>query len=99
MDKQMSLERKVTLEDFIMPEYRGKNPDDYEFRGDGKIVRKDRWETGIHRIHTIQDRHGIPLPLTNPDRIGDRLLRNQGAHRIMDNNHILILHRPQSRTL
>ena len=49
----MSLERKVTLEDFIMPEYRGKNPDDYEFRGDGKIVRKDRWETGIHRIHTL----------------------------------------------
>ena len=53
MDKQMSLERKVTLEDFIMPEYRGKNPDDYEFRGDGKIVRKDRWVTGIHRIHTL----------------------------------------------
>ena len=49
----MSLERKVTLEDFIMPEYRGKNPDDYEFRGDGKIVRKDRWVTGIHRIHTL----------------------------------------------
>ncbi|RKV76731.1 MAG: hypothetical protein D8H97_20705 [Neisseria sp.] len=45
--------RKVTFDDFIMPEYRGKNPEDYEFREDGKIVRKDRWENGIHRIHTL----------------------------------------------
>ncbi len=45
--------RKVTLDDFIIPEYRGKNPEDYEFRHDGKIVRKDRWETGIHKIHTM----------------------------------------------
>ena len=40
----------VTKEDFIMPEFRGANPEDYEFRGDGKIVRKDRWEQGIRRI-------------------------------------------------
>lgn len=45
--------RKVTLDDFIIPEYRGKNPEDYEFRHDGKIVRKDRWENGIHKIHTM----------------------------------------------
>ena len=25
--------RKVTLDDFIMPEFHGQNPDDYEFRG------------------------------------------------------------------
>jgi hypothetical protein len=42
--------RKVTEQDFRKPEFRNKDPEDYEFRADGKIVRKDRWETGIHRI-------------------------------------------------
>lgn len=55
----MGFERRVTLEDFIMPEFRGKNPDDYEFRDDGKIVRKDRWENGIHRIHTMLMSAGV----------------------------------------
>lgn len=51
--------RKVTFDDFIMPEYRGKNPEDYEFREDGKIVRKDRWESGIHKIHNILMEMGV----------------------------------------
>lgn len=42
--------RAVTEEDFRMPEFRGKDPKDYEFRSDGKVVRKDRWETAIHSI-------------------------------------------------
>ncbi len=42
--------RTVTEEDFRMPEFRGKDPKDYEFRPDGKVVRKDRWETAIHSI-------------------------------------------------
>lgn len=42
--------RKVTMEDFIIPEFRGKDPEDYEFRRDGTIVRKDRWEKGIMEI-------------------------------------------------
>lgn len=42
--------REVTERDFRMPEFRDADPADYEFREDGKIVRKDRWETGIHRI-------------------------------------------------
>ena len=33
-----------------MPEFHGKDPKDYEFRADGKVVRKDRWETAIHSI-------------------------------------------------
>ena len=28
-------------------------PDQYEFRGDGALVRKDRWETGIRNIASI----------------------------------------------
>lgn len=48
----MSTDRTVREEDFRMPEFRGADPKDYEFRGDGKIVRKDRWETGIGRIRS-----------------------------------------------
>lgn len=44
--------KKVSLEDFIRPEFRGKNPDDYEFRADGQIVRKDRWENAVHDIRS-----------------------------------------------
>lgn len=42
--------RRVTEEDFRMPEFRGADPNDYEFRRDGKIVRKDRWVVGMHCI-------------------------------------------------
>lgn len=44
------MDRKVTERDFRRPEFRDSDPSDYEFRGDGKIVRKDRWETGIRRV-------------------------------------------------
>lgn len=44
------MKRTVTEEDFRLPEFRGKDPKDYEFRRDGKVVRKDRWETAIHSI-------------------------------------------------
>lgn len=42
--------RKVTERDIRIPEFRDANVEDLEFRSDGKVVRKDRWETGIHRI-------------------------------------------------
>lgn len=44
--------RQVTEEDFRIPEFRGKDPKDYEFRSDGKVVRKDRWETAIRNIRS-----------------------------------------------
>lgn len=49
--------RTVTERDFRAPEFRDADPKDYEFRSDGKIVRKDRWETGIHRIRSIIGDH------------------------------------------
>lgn len=50
------MSRKVTERDFRMPEFLNANPDDYEFREDGKIVRKDRWEQGIQSIrHALGD--------------------------------------------
>jgi len=49
----MSKIRKVTEQDFRKEEFVGSNPDDYEFREDGAIVRKDRWQIGILNIASI----------------------------------------------
>jgi len=40
----------VTERDLRMPEFRDAKLEDLEFRADGKIVRKDRWETAIDSI-------------------------------------------------
>lgn len=45
--------RPAELNDFIIPEFRGKKISDYEVRADGKVVRKDRWENGIHCIRNL----------------------------------------------
>lgn len=45
--------REVTERDFRMPEFRDAKPEDYEFRADGKIVRKDRWERGVQTIRSL----------------------------------------------
>lgn len=51
--------RKVTEKDFRLPEFRDANPEDYEFRSDGKVVRKDRWETGLRRVAGILHDSGV----------------------------------------
>lgn len=45
--------RDVTERDFRMPQFVDANPSDYEFRSDGAIVRKDRWEKGINSIRHL----------------------------------------------
>lgn len=45
--------RKVTERDIRLPEFRDANVEDLEFRADGKVVRKDRWENGIHRLRRV----------------------------------------------
>lgn len=47
------MSRTVTEQDFRMPDFRDAKPEDYEFRSDGKLVRKDRWERGIGSIRLI----------------------------------------------
>lgn len=49
----MSTNRDVTERDFRMPEFRDAKVEDYEFRSDGKVVRKDRWKAGIHSIRNL----------------------------------------------
>jgi hypothetical protein len=45
--------REVTEDDLRMPEFRGVNLDQLEFREDGAIVRKDRWETAVRRVANL----------------------------------------------
>lgn len=50
--------KEVTEKDIRIPEFRDAKLEELEFRDDGKVVRKDRWETGIHRIRrALGDRH------------------------------------------
>lgn len=50
MTKHFDTKTPVTELDFRMPEYRYAKVEDYEFREDGKLVRKDRWKTGMFKI-------------------------------------------------
>ncbi|MFK2905025.1 hypothetical protein ISP17_13770 [Dyella ginsengisoli] len=45
--------RAVTERDFRAPQFRDADPADYEFRDDGAIVRKDRWEMAFRRIRDL----------------------------------------------
>ena len=42
--------REVTEADFRIPELREAKVSDYEFREDGALVRKDRWEQGLRCV-------------------------------------------------
>lgn len=42
--------RQVTERDLRMPEFRDAKPEDLEFREDGKLVRKDRWEVALRNV-------------------------------------------------
>ena len=44
------MSRVVTEMDFRAPEFRHAKVEDYEFRENGDLVRKDRWETTVRRI-------------------------------------------------
>lgn len=56
--------REVTEKDFRMPEFRDAKVEDYEFRHDEKLVRKDRWETAIGTIRHLVgvDRRAFEIP-------------------------------------
>lgn len=47
-----------------MPEFRDASPEDYEFRADGKLVRKDRWEWGIREIVGILNLNGSDFEIS-----------------------------------
>ena len=45
--------REVTERDLRRPEFRDADPTDLEFRDDGVLVRRDRWERGIREIASV----------------------------------------------
>jgi len=45
--------RQVTELDFRRPEFRDAKVEDYEFRADGVLVRRDRWECAITAIRYL----------------------------------------------
>jgi len=45
--------REVMERDLRAPAYREGKPDEYEFRSDGAIVRKDRFQTGMRDVAAI----------------------------------------------
>ncbi len=45
--------RQVTEADFRLPELRDAKLEDYEFRADGVLARKDRWKVGMVNIAGI----------------------------------------------
>lgn len=51
-------DRQVTERDLRRPEFADVNPADYEFRRDGTLVRKDRWERGMYRIASVLGMNG-----------------------------------------
>lgn len=54
----------VTEDDFRLPQYRGANPQDYEFDSSGVPVRKDRWKTTVFAIAgllELDSREGFEL--------------------------------------
>ena len=68
---------EMTERDLRMPEFYHLNAedlDDYEFRGDGQIVRKDRWEMAIHEIRSAYRR-----PLVMSCIVLRAYLRDAGA--------------------
>lgn len=52
------MSRQVTEMDFRKPEFRHEKVEDYEFRDDGAIVRKDRWVSGMRQISSIMGNRG-----------------------------------------
>lgn len=46
----MTQRRPVTERDLRRPEFADCEPEDLEWRSDGTLARKDRWEQGIRQI-------------------------------------------------
>lgn len=57
--------REVTEQDFRKPEFYGAKVEDYEFRSDGKLVRKDRWQNGIHRMVSILNQNNRDFEISD----------------------------------
>lgn len=76
-------DREVTEFDLRADEFKRRDvkPEDYEFRADGKIVRKDRWENGIHSIRNIVGPAGREFEIAD---VVEAARRAFGAHEALE---------------
>jgi hypothetical protein len=76
-------ERDVTEFDLRAEEFKRRDikPEDYEFRSDGKIVRKDRWINAIHRIQGIVGPAGHEFEI---DDVVGAVMRAEKARRTLE---------------
>lgn len=72
-------DRPVTERDFRMPEFRDAKVEDYEFRADGKLVRRDRWERGIHSIRFAVGLDGREFEIDDVVKRVEELAANEQA--------------------
>lgn len=89
----MKIPKQVTERDFRRPEFRDADPNDYEFREDGAIVRKDRWEQGIRSIAGQEGMSGTKFEVADivakVDEMAKTLravYRNTDEHEILKTN-------------
>jgi len=70
------MKREVTERDFRKPEFIDANPEDYEIREDGKVARKDRWQTGFRNVASIVVGARAKYEIEDVVRAVDRLAGN-----------------------
>lgn len=65
--------RAVTERDLRAPEFRDCEPEDMEWRADGTLARKDRWEVGIRQIAGIltDDPGDLAAQIRDEDAVRD----------------------------
>lgn len=68
--------RTVTERDFRKPEFANADPADYEFREDGAVVRKDRWQTAVHQIRCMVGPKGREFEIADVIKAVERLSVN-----------------------
>lgn len=71
--------REVTERDFRKPEFMDAKPEDYEFRADGKIVRKDRWERAVQTIRALVGIHAREFEIEEVVEAVRKLVDNQAG--------------------
>jgi hypothetical protein len=52
LERTVMFKKEVSEIDFRMPQFRDAKTEDYEFRDDGQLARKDRWECAVRSIAT-----------------------------------------------
>lgn len=70
-------QRPVTEIDFRQPQFRDAKVEDYEFRNDGAVVRKDRWERAVQTIRELVGIHSNEFEIDDVVAKVERLVEDE----------------------